>query len=224
MNVVALCGSPRRDGNSRLLAEAVLAGAAEAGHETTLVHLADCITGLLRGCRDCRLADGTCAIADGYRRLLLDTVLPADALVLATPLWWYGMSGYLKTFLDRLFCYVGTSSPECLAVGGALAGKRVALVLSAEESYPGAVLGVIHQIQEVCRYLEQSFVGYVVGIGNVRGEVVLDPSRSIDAAHDLGLRLDTARSTDYHLTTARSNAVWSHPDVVQSGANLKETQ
>lgn len=223
MNVVALCGSPRRDGNSRLLAEAALAGAADAGHETTLVHLADCINGLLRDCRDCRLPDGTCAIDDGYRSLLLDTVLPADALVLATPLWWYGMSGYLKTFLDRLFCYAGTSSPECVELSGALVGKRVALVVSAEESYPGAVLGVVHQIQEVCRYLEQSFVGYVVGIGNARGEVVLDPSRSIDAAHDLGLRLGTARSTHYHLTTARSNAVWSHPDIVLTGTNPKET-
>jgi len=41
LTVVGLCASPRRDGNSRALVESVLAGAAEAGHETTIVHLAD---------------------------------------------------------------------------------------------------------------------------------------------------------------------------------------
>jgi multimeric flavodoxin WrbA len=83
MKVVALAGSPRRDGNSRLLAESVLAGARAAGHETELLHLPDHIGGLLRDCKECRRPDGACAIDDGYRALLLERVLPADALVYA---------------------------------------------------------------------------------------------------------------------------------------------
>ena len=62
-SVVALSSSPRRRGNSRTLAEAVLEGAGEGGHRTELVHLADHIQGLLRNCRECRRSDGSCGIA-----------------------------------------------------------------------------------------------------------------------------------------------------------------
>lgn len=52
------------------------------------------------------LADGRCRIDDGYERLILEYVVPADALVIATPLYYYGMAGRLKVRGDmgrRLF-------------------------------------------------------------------------------------------------------------------------
>src|ERR1700754_4849291 len=100
-NVLVLSSSPRRDGNSAMMAQAAAAGVRAAGHHVDVVHLADHLQGLLRDCRTCRGADGACTIGDRYEELLRERVLPADGLVIATPLYWYGMSGALKTFFDR---------------------------------------------------------------------------------------------------------------------------
>lgn len=210
--VLALSSSPRRRGNSRLLAEAVIEGAAEAGHRTKLVHLADHVQGMLRNCRECRRPDGSCSIEDGYGELFLRDFLQADAVVLATPVWWYGMSAHLKNFLDRMFCYYALSYPGHAEVHRGMMGKRLALVLSAEESNLAARLGIVHQVQEICRYLHYSFVGVVTGIGNSTGEVVKDPSEPLRHARDLGRRLFDVRETDYKLDVERSPRVWQEGD------------
>jgi multimeric flavodoxin WrbA len=111
VRVLVLSTSPRRNGNSRLLADALLDGVGEAGRDGELVHVDDHVTSFLRDCRICRRPDGRCGIEDGFEALLLERVLHADAVVFATPLYWYGVSGQLKTFLDRIFCYIAASYP-----------------------------------------------------------------------------------------------------------------
>ncbi len=206
--VLVLSSSPRRDGNSRLLAEALAKGAAAAGNAVELLHLADHIRAFLRDCRTCRDANGRCTIDDGYEALLRDKVLPADALIYATPIWWYGVSGMFKTFLDRMFCYIANSYPDSEEVVRTLRWKRAALLMSAEESNFSARLGIVQQLQETCRYLDHSLVGIVTGIGNRRGDVIHDPNRPLDAAHELGKRLFDIRVTDYQLVTDRPAGVW----------------
>lgn len=216
MKVLVLSSSPRRDGNSWAMAQALARGAEEAGHTLDFVHLADFVEGPLRDCRPCRLSDGSCGIPDDYERLLLEHVLPADAIVYATPLHWYGMTGLLKSFFDRLFCYTSAGSPHAERVNAELVGKRAAVVIACEESYRGATMGLEAQFQELTRYLHQELVGVVVGIGNSRGEVERDPARPLVAAADLGRRLAEARVTDYRLDTDRSNRVWGPPVDVRS--------
>lgn len=206
--VLVLSSSPRRDGNSRRLAEALVEGSKAAGHATELVHLPDHVSGFLRDCRTCRDATGACTIDDGYRDLLLHKLLPADALVYATPIWWYGLSGVLKTFIDRLFCYIAFSYPDAERVAGQLMHKRAALLLSAEESNFSARLAIVQQMQELCRYLHHPLVGIVVGIGNKRGDVDRDPNGALASARDLGWRLFEIEVTDYQLDTERPASVW----------------
>jgi multimeric flavodoxin WrbA len=102
LRVVAFTSSPRVDGNSGLLAEALLDGARAAGHTTEIVHLPAVIDGLLRDCRTCRGADGVCGIADGMAEAF-ERYADADVVVYSTPLWWYGMSSWMKAFIDRFF-------------------------------------------------------------------------------------------------------------------------
>jgi multimeric flavodoxin WrbA len=209
MRVLVLKASPRRDGNSALLADAAAAGAQQAGHEVSVRHLDDVVEGMLRDCRSCRRPDGSCGIDDGYERFLLDDLVPADALVLATPLYWYGMSARLKSAVDRLFCFMSDGYPHSGTVLAGLPGKRVAVLIACEESYLGATLGLQAQFQELTRYLRQDLVGVVVGVGNSRGDVRLDPGDPLGAAAELGRRLFDVRVTDYRFDTPRGNAVWS---------------
>jgi multimeric flavodoxin WrbA len=208
VRVLAISSCPRLDGNSRLLAEAVLVGAAAAGHDCELIDLAGRMTGLLRDCRACRGPDGRCTIDDDYEEIFLERLLAADAVVLATPLYWYGVSGALKTFIDRIFCFIAASYPGNEEVRERLVGKRLVVAISAEESYRGATLGVTASMQELARYLHWDLVAVLTGIGNRRGEVRHDPAGPLEAAREAGRRLFDVRITDYRLDTDRPAGVW----------------
>jgi hypothetical protein len=139
------------------MADALLEGAVEAGHQVELVDLnREMSGGFLRDCRRCRLPDGTCSIQDGYGELLTRKVASADGVVYATPLYWYGIAAVLKNFFDRMVCYLSASYPESEQVVAAMAGKRSALLLASEERYPALAIGVVAQLQEMSRYLDLS--------------------------------------------------------------------
>jgi multimeric flavodoxin WrbA len=208
MKVVALNASPRRDGNSSILAEAAARGAREAGSDVTLLQLDEFVGGALRDCRSCRRADGSCGIDDRYESLLMEHIVPADGILVATPLYWYGMSGLLKSTFDRLFCHMSPGYPHSEAVLDGLPHKRVGVLIACEESYPGATLGLRAQFQELTRYLRQDLVDVVVGVGNSRGDVLRDPEEPIGAAESLGRRLFVSRVADYRFDTPRGHSVW----------------
>jgi multimeric flavodoxin WrbA len=209
MNVLVISSSPRRNGNSRQLADAAVEGSRDAGHDTELVHLDDHMRHFLRDCRVCRDADGRCTIDDGYERLLRDKVLPADGILFATPIYWYGVSGQLKTFFDRMFCFIAASEPDSDRFVAGVTNKRLALLMSGEETYPGAMLGLVHEIQEYSRYTHSHFVGYVCGVGNKRGDVQQDPTDPIRQARDLGGTLFERLATDYRIDTDRPGSTWA---------------
>lgn len=196
------------DGNSRALADALVEGAKHKGHAAEVIQLDRVMTGLLRDCRQCRRSDGRCAIADGFEELVHEQLVPADAWVYATPLYWYGMSATMKNFFDRLVCYVSASYPRYQEVAEGCKGKRVALLLASEERFPSAGMGVVFQIQESSRYLHQQFVEVINGIGNKRGEVRFDPADPLRLARALGRGIFERHYSDYNIDAVRPNSVW----------------
>jgi multimeric flavodoxin WrbA len=160
----------------------------------------------------CRKPDGECSIADDFRSLFIDDYLSADGVVFCSPVYWYGLSAQTKSFFDRTFCYNAASHPDSAQVIRRMSGKRIGLVLSSEETYPGATLGIIHQLQEFSRYTHSEFVGVVRGVGNSRGEVIHDPGLPMQAAEQLGRDLFVRKYTDYRLDMERSGRVWPATD------------
>lgn len=212
-NLLVLIGSPRRTGNSATLAIAVQRGAEQVGTQVTLRFIDDSISSFLRDCRTCRLPSGECSITDGFRSLFFDDFLPADGVIFCSPVYWYGLSAQTKAFFDRTFCYYAASHPNSAQVIERMSRKRIGLVLSSEETYPGASLGIVHQIQEYSRYTHSQFVGVVRGVGNSRGEVVRDPSEPILVAEQLGREIFDRKYSDFRLDTQRSGRVWHQDDV-----------
>jgi multimeric flavodoxin WrbA len=209
MKTLVISSSPREDGNSHALARSAIEGARAAGHDVEHAFLDEYVQRMLANCRRCRrVEDSRCSLDDRYEDLLVDHMLPADGIIFAMPLYFYGMPARLKTVFDRLFCYTANSAPQQQRVIDRIMGKKVGLLISCEESYLGATQGVIAQFQEITRYLRQDLVGVVVGNANSRGEIVRDPSDPLSCARDLGARLFDIRVTDYRLDTARSNRVW----------------
>jgi multimeric flavodoxin WrbA len=206
--LLVLVGSPRRAGNSATLAEAVHRGAESVDTEVVVRFVDDFITSFLRDCRSCRLANGECAIEDRFRDLFFDDFLPAQGVVLCSPTYWYGLPAQLKAFFDRTFCYYAKSHPSADDVMARMMGKRLGLVLASEETYPGAALGIIHQVQEYARYTQSPFVGVVRGVGNRRGEVARDPGAPLEEAERLGREFFERAYSDYGMYSPRSTTVW----------------
>ena len=206
--LLILVGSPRRAGNSATLALGVQRGAEEVGAQVTVRFIDDFVSSFLRDCRTCRRPDGECSISDNFRSLFFDDFLPAEGVVFCSPVYWYGLSAQTKAFFDRTFCYYAASYPGSLQVIEGMSRKRIGLVLASEETYPGASLGIIHQIQEYARYTHSEFVGVVRGVGNSRGEVARDPGAPILAAENLGREIFDRCYSDFRLDTQRDGKVW----------------
>jgi len=97
--VLIISTSPRKNSNSEALAEAFAEGARKAGHEVEVVSLRGKTVQFCRGCFVCQETQ-RCVIHDDADELR-QKALEADALVFATPIYYYEMSGQLKTLLDR---------------------------------------------------------------------------------------------------------------------------
>ncbi|MBL8582120.1 MAG: flavodoxin family protein [Rhizobiaceae bacterium] len=207
-SICCLVASPRRDGNSSLLAAALAEGAAAAGHSVETLFVDDFVTGFLRDCRTCRGADKTCSIDDRYGELLQRHILPADAVAIATPIYWYGLPAQLKCVFDRLVCYTSRSHPEAERVVSGLGGKRYALLLASEESSYGMSVGIVQQVSDFCRYTHAALVAMLNAVGNRRGEIARDPSGPLVQARRIGRDMFALRATDYRIDTPRSSTVW----------------
>ena len=98
-NVLIISSSPRKGGNSETLAASFARGAQEAGHQVETVYLREKQLGFCRGCFVC-LKIGHCVINDDAVEIAA-RMHDADVLVFATPVYYYSVSGQLKTMLDR---------------------------------------------------------------------------------------------------------------------------
>ncbi len=97
--VLIISSSYRTKGNSARLAEEFFKGASEAGNEVELISLHDKNIAFCRGCLACQRTK-RCAVPDDAD-IIREKMLRADVLVFATPVYYYGISGQLKTLLDR---------------------------------------------------------------------------------------------------------------------------
>jgi multimeric flavodoxin WrbA len=92
--------SPRKGSNSDALAEEFAKGAREAGHEVEKVSLIGKDIQFCQGCLACQKTK-RCVIHDDADKIVQEKMLHADVLVFATPIYYYEMSGQMKTLLDR---------------------------------------------------------------------------------------------------------------------------
>ena len=105
MKVLAINGSPRKKWNTAMLLNNVLEGAASQGAETELAHLYDLDYKGCISCFSCKLKDGKsygrCAVKDDLTPVL-DKIESVDAIVLGSPIYFWEVTGAMRSFLERL--------------------------------------------------------------------------------------------------------------------------
>ena len=99
-NVLILSGSPRKGGNSDLLCDEFMRGAQESGNKVEKIRVAEKKVGYCRACYFCRASDGECIIEDDMKDIL-QKMIDANVIVLASPVYFYSIDAQLKTVIDR---------------------------------------------------------------------------------------------------------------------------
>ncbi|MBQ7652839.1 MAG: flavodoxin family protein [Clostridia bacterium] len=97
--VVIISTSLRSGSNSEAIAEAVAKGAREAGNDVTVISLKNKNLAFCKGCMACQKL-GKCVIKDDANDIT-DAICSSDVVVWATPIYYYSVSGSMKTMIDR---------------------------------------------------------------------------------------------------------------------------
>ena len=99
MKVLGLFGSPRKGGNTDILLEEALKGVEMEGAEVERLHLTDFT---ITPCKECHGCDktGNCVILDDMQKIY-PKLLEADVIILASPIFFYGVTGWAKALVDR---------------------------------------------------------------------------------------------------------------------------
>jgi multimeric flavodoxin WrbA len=99
--VLGVVGSPRRNGNTDFLVEAVLTGAQHAGAQTEKITLNDLEIRPCQACNACQKT-GKCVHKDDMPGLL-EKMQRSQVWVLGTPVYWWGPTAQFKAFVDRWY-------------------------------------------------------------------------------------------------------------------------
>ena len=159
--IIVVTSSPRKNGNSEVLAQKFAEGAKAVGNEVQFVAVRDIDLKFCTGCLYCNSHD-KCVLSDGMNGLY-ESFQNADVLVFATPVYYYAVSGQFKTFLDRLNpLYVRDNK-----------FKEVYLLTAAADNDESAMDGAVKDVQGwVDCFNRVTLKGVIRGVGvTEKGEI-----------------------------------------------------
>lgn len=173
-NVLVISSTPRKGGNSDLLADAFFKGAQEAGHTAEKITLRDKNLNFCRGCLACQKT-GRCVINDDAQEIV-QKMLSADVIAFATPIYYYEMCGQLKTMLDR-------SNPLYSAD---YAFRDIYLLAAAADTEPSAVEGVKAGLSGWIVCFPEARLAGTVFAGGVEAPGQIDGHPALQDAYEAG--------------------------------------
>lgn len=176
--VLIISTSPRKNGNSDLLAQAFAGGAKEAGHDVAFMAFREKNIQYCRGCLACQKTF-RCVIKDDMAAIL-ENMQKADVVCFATPVYYYACCGQLKTFLDRC----NPLFPQEYAF------RDVYLLASCADTDPSAIDGTVSDVKGWVRCFEKSsYRGSVLAAGTEKPGDVRKTPAVLDEARNLGRNL-----------------------------------
>ena len=173
-NVLIITTSPRIGGNSDKLARQFALGAREAGNNVEVISLADEQIQFCKGCLSCVttlrcfMHDDTDAIRAKMRE--------ADVIVWATPVYYYSISGQMKTMIDR-------ANP---LYGDDYKFRDIYFLATAAEDEPETVSGAQTAVQGWIDCFEKAKLKGVVFAGGVTRKDDIDGHPSLEKAYAMG--------------------------------------
>lgn len=175
--VVVLMGSPRNGGNTEILAKAFCEGARRK-NDVELIKVCDFNVSPCIGCNKC-FGEGNNCVQQDDMRIIFDAVAKADVLVIASPIYFYGISAQLKAVVDRFH----TPKRNRLKV------KKMGLLLVGASSLNSVFDSVLLQYQQVLNFFKLQDIGKVL-VRNVKEKGEIKGNFALLDAFDLGLSIN----------------------------------
>ncbi|MFQ3544812.1 flavodoxin family protein [Halobacillus rhizosphaerae] len=163
MKILTLLGSSRKAGNTEQLVKEITAGL-----KSSTIHLED---HHIKPIVDMRHTEqGFSHIEDDYEELLKQ-FLSHDIIIFATPIYWFGMSGQMKVFIDRWSQYLRDSRYNMKEE----LSKKTAYVVAAGGTNPKiTALPLVQQFNYIFEFVHMNFEDYIIGNAVKPGEIELD--------------------------------------------------
>ena len=177
MNILILSGSPRRDGNTEQLVEAFAKGAVEH-HYVEIVSVRDYAVRPCLGCNACFISrNNTCAQKDDIP-IIYEKMSQADMLVIASPVYFYGISAQLKAVIDRFHNPIRDSFHI----------KKMALLLSGAATLPELFDAILTEYNLCLKFFNLEDAGKVLVRGvKDKGDII--NTDALNEAYTLGLSI-----------------------------------
>ena len=179
--ILAVVGSPRKNGNTHILVRKIAEGAKAKGATVEELFLGDLSIKECDGCHRC-WKDGLCSKKDDMCGIYLK-VAESDAIIFGTPVYWYGPTGLMKLFIDR---FVYFNSP---ANRGKIKGKSAVIAVPFEEENRQTARPVVEFFKKSLAYLEMKLVGQIlIPAVSEKGDILQKPEL-LARAYKLGQAL-----------------------------------
>jgi multimeric flavodoxin WrbA len=181
--ILVFMGSPRKEGNSAILAQQVAAGAEAAGAQVESFFLHEMDIKPCNACDACRDKTETDCILDDDMKDIFPKLRQTDGIVIASPIYWFTISAQTKLFMDRWYALGG---PE----GYALKGKKFGIVLTYadEDPFTSGAVNALRTFQDALNFIEANIVGMVYGSAWEAGEIK-DNQEVVEKAFELGKKM-----------------------------------
>jgi multimeric flavodoxin WrbA len=185
--ILILKGSPREKGNSATLADRAAAGALEAGAQVESIYLHSLDIRPCDACDLCKEPGSGCVIEDDMQPLY-PKLAQADAIVLASPIYWFTFSAQLKLCMDRWYAFQSSNWKE-------LHDKPFGIILAYGDTdlYTSGGINAIHTFETMARFLHGELVGIVHGSLDDVGDAEKQPAL-MEQAYLLGQQLGQDRA------------------------------
>jgi multimeric flavodoxin WrbA len=187
--ILGIMGSPRRNGNTRILISRIIEGAKTKNALTNILFLADLNIRECDGCHTCWKGK-PCSKKDDMNKVYQE-IAASDIIIFGTPVYWYGPTALMKACIDR---FVYFNCPENRPL---VRGKKAVTVIPFEEENPETGEFVTLFFRKCFTYLEMKLIESIIvpGVGE-RGHV-LKKQTILDKAYELGRHLAEEMQADY---------------------------
>ena len=181
MNILILSGSPRKGGNTELLVEAFVKGVSQK-HHVEVVSVHDYKVNPCMGCNACFKNEAHACAQKDDMTIIYEKMANVDMLVIASPVYFYGLSAQLKALIDRFH------NP----IRDTFRIKKMALLLVGAATLPELFDSILAQYRLCLNFFKLEDAGHVL----VRGVKEKGDIKNTDALNE-AFKLGQSISKDY---------------------------